>query len=81
MTTYGIKIKNEFVAVAWKGTQGIKLLNPLVLIVPNHVALESDDMSTDIICVGDLNKALSKQYIDKKPTDILRKDILTNELD
>jgi hypothetical protein len=80
MTTYGIRINNQFVAVALKGVEGIKLLNPLILIVPKHVTLENDNMSTDITCVGDLHKALSKQYINK-PTDILREDTLTNELE
>jgi len=81
MTTYGIRIDNQFVAVAWKGTQGIKLLNPLVLVVPNHITLENDNMSTDIKCVGDLNQALSKQYVSRKHTDILREDTLTDEMD
>lgn len=81
MTTYGIRINNQFVAVAWKGMKGIKILNPLILIVPNHITLENDNMSTDIVCVGDLNKALSEQYINRKPTDILREDVLTNEME
>lgn len=81
MTTFGIRIDNKFVPVARKDRNGYTILNPLVLLVANHVQLENDNISRDIITVGDLNKALSKQYVDKRAIDILREDELTNELE
>lgn len=81
MTTFGIRIDNKFVPVARKDKNGYTILNPLVLLVANHVILENDNISRDITTVGDLNIALSKQYINRKPIDILREDALTNELE
>ena len=80
MTTYGIRIDNRFIPVAIKNKNGYTILNPLILLVPNNIQLENDNISTDIKCVGDLNIALSKQQLDK-PTSILREDVLTNEME
>ena len=80
MTTYGIRIDNRFVPVAIKNKNGYTILNPLISLVPNHIQLENDNISTDIKCVGDLNIALSKQQLNK-PTSILREDVLTNEME
>ena len=80
MTTYGIRIDNRFVQVATKNKNGYTILNPLILLVPNNIQLENDNISTDIKCVGDLNIALSKQQLNK-PTSILREDVLTNEME
>ena len=80
MTTYGIRIDNRFIPVAIKNKNGYTILNPLILLVPNNIQLENDNISTDIKCVGDLNIALSKQQLDK-PTSILREDVLTNEIE
>ena len=80
MTTYGIRIDNRFVPVAIKNKNGYTILNPLILLVPNNIQLENDNISTDIKCVGDLNIALSKQQLNK-PTSILREDVLTNEME
>ena len=80
MTTYGIRIDNRFVPVATKNKNGYTILNPLILLVPNNIQLENDNISTDIKCVGDLNIALSKQQ-SNKPISILREDVLTNEIE
>lgn len=80
MTTYGIRIDNRFVPVATKNKNGYTILNLLILLVPNHIQLENDNISTDIKCVGDLNIALSKQQ-SNRPASILREDVLTNEIE
>jgi len=79
-TTFGIRIDNHFVSVARRSNR-ITIINPLILLVPNYIKLENDNSAQGIETVGDLHIALSKQYINKKPTDILREDVLTNELD
>ena len=46
MTTFGIRIDNRFIPVATKNKNGYTILNPLILLVPNHIQLENDNIST-----------------------------------
>jgi hypothetical protein len=79
-TTFGITINNHFEPVA-RRSNGITIINPLVLLLPGHIKLENDNSAQGIETVKDLHIKLSKQYVDRKPTDILREDELTNELE
>jgi len=80
-TTFGIRINNHFEPVARRTSHGITIINPLILVTPSHVQLENDNSSQGIETVGDLHNAMSEQYIVRKPTDILREDELSNEMD
>lgn len=80
MTTFGIRINGTFVPVASKGINGYKILNQLIMLVPKETKIENDNMSMEIKCVGDLKNALLKQNHNGH-MDILREDVLTNELE
>lgn len=61
-TTFGVKIKgyNDIIEVARRSNIGngqmhIEIINPLVLLLPNHILLEAlDNTPQGIICIGDL---------------------------
>jgi hypothetical protein len=80
-TTFGIRIDNHFEPVARRNNNTITIINPLVLLTPNYIRLENDNSAQGIETVGDLHIALSKQNVNRKPTDILREDVLTNEME
>jgi hypothetical protein len=80
-TTFGIRIDNHFEPIARRSNNIITIINPLILLLPNYIKLENDNSSQGIETVGDLYIALSKQNVDRKPTDILREDVLTNEME
>lgn len=82
MITYGIRIDGTFVPVANKHKGLYIVLNPLVLLMPNDIEVENDmDINDSIKTVKDLDVALSKQFLDQKPLNVIREDVLTNEYD
>ena len=80
MAIYSITVDQHEIPVVSLDNGILTLIDPLVLLLPGHIHLNSDSEGDSTIqTVRDVQTKLSKQTIEKYST--LREETLSNELD
>lgn len=81
MKIYYITINKEDIPVISISNGIITIINPLILLLPGHIQVNSDDPdeTMNLSDVFDIQRQLSKQTIEKYVT--LRGDVFDNEFD
>lgn len=81
MKIYYITIDKKDIPVISVSDGIITIINPLILLLPGHIQVNSDDPdeTMNLSDVFDIQRQLSKQTIEKYVT--LRSDVFDNEFD